>query len=615
MYIHKLEYLWTVIKKSKLHLSLALFAITFIIYIHNLSNSVYGGDSGDFISAALVHGVAHPSGYPLFTLMSILMLHLPIHASAAFKIGILSSFFTSASVVLLFQIAYKFTKQSAVSFIIALLFAFTTPFWLYAEMVEIFALNTFFILLLFLLSYQYNVTKKKKFLYFFSFILGLSFTNNEIIVLFLPMYVMLFANILWHAKKKLRLFLTGFLLFSIGLTPYIYIPIAAHFNPPINWDNADTIPNFVRLLLRKDYGWSYNTDLLNAKYFIGLLRLYKDYWDLHLGFLNETIFILGILYLFFKKRYNLLLSLLTGFIISGPLFLLYARYPVTDNFDVNIIERFFMVSGTIVFLFIPFGLEAILLQFKKFGFILEQKFKMKLFQQITSRFIVYIFLIIPISFYFKNVGLTDLHSIYIGDNFAYDIFSSVPRYATLLTTGDTNTFNLWYLQLASSARKDVKMHYASENNDSPDLLTSKKPELKKNNLSSGTKTNSQLVYGSVQDEDYIAMSQLGYTLIPYGLVFRIENPKQRKVPSESAYLQKQKQIWSTFHISALRQDKQIIAGSYAMSDIRQNYATALLNISEYLYTQYHDMKRTQRFFKLANDLNEGKKISINTDFN
>ena len=48
-------------------LGLAIFAI----YFMTLAPTVPGGDSGEFITVAITSGVAHPSGYPTFTLLAI----------------------------------------------------------------------------------------------------------------------------------------------------------------------------------------------------------------------------------------------------------------------------------------------------------------------------------------------------------------------------------------------------------------------------------------------------------------------------------------------------------------------------------------------------------------
>lgn len=69
-------------------LPLILFILTFIIYLHNLSASIYGGDSGDFLSAIAVRGVPHPSGYPLYMLLGIVASWLPIPQTLAWKVDL-----------------------------------------------------------------------------------------------------------------------------------------------------------------------------------------------------------------------------------------------------------------------------------------------------------------------------------------------------------------------------------------------------------------------------------------------------------------------------------------------------------------------------------------------
>jgi len=128
-----------------------LFLAVLFIYIHNLSPSVYGGDSGDFLAASLSRGVAHPSGYPLYTILGILTTSLALPLTYAYKFGIVSAVFAALSVVLVYLIGWELVKSRVIALISALTLAFIFPFWLYAEIVEVISLNSFFILLLSLL--------------------------------------------------------------------------------------------------------------------------------------------------------------------------------------------------------------------------------------------------------------------------------------------------------------------------------------------------------------------------------------------------------------------------------------------------------------------------------
>src|SRR3972149_8231588 len=84
--------------------SLLIFGVTLVIYIKNLSPSVYAGDSGDLISAIITRGVPHPSGYPLYTILGIIFSNIPFDIPIAWKIGLLSSILSSLSAVIAFLI-------------------------------------------------------------------------------------------------------------------------------------------------------------------------------------------------------------------------------------------------------------------------------------------------------------------------------------------------------------------------------------------------------------------------------------------------------------------------------------------------------------------------------
>ncbi|KAJ8390873.1 hypothetical protein AAFF_G00100050 [Aldrovandia affinis] len=60
------------------------------LYLPCAQNTVPGGDSGELITAACELGVAHPPGYPLFTLLSHLALVLLPFRSAAYSVNLLS---------------------------------------------------------------------------------------------------------------------------------------------------------------------------------------------------------------------------------------------------------------------------------------------------------------------------------------------------------------------------------------------------------------------------------------------------------------------------------------------------------------------------------------------
>src|SRR3989344_4086918 len=163
MKIHKLfNYLVSLIKKNPwdFFIPFLLFFCVFFVYLHNLSPSIYGYDSGDFATAIIAKGIPHPSGYPLYTMLGILFNMLPIGQAIAWKIGLVSVFSSAFAVLFSYFIILELLKNRTAAVFGALSIAFFYPFWLYAEVVEVLALNSFFVVLLIFLAVKFHKTKK-----------------------------------------------------------------------------------------------------------------------------------------------------------------------------------------------------------------------------------------------------------------------------------------------------------------------------------------------------------------------------------------------------------------------------------------------------------------------
>ena len=71
------------------------------IYLLTLSPTIPPGDSGEFITVAATSGVAHPSGYPAFVLLSHVIAWLPF-GGFAWRINLLSSLASVGAALFIF---------------------------------------------------------------------------------------------------------------------------------------------------------------------------------------------------------------------------------------------------------------------------------------------------------------------------------------------------------------------------------------------------------------------------------------------------------------------------------------------------------------------------------
>ena len=97
-------------------LSLVVFLSTTIVYVYTCNPTVTGGDNGELITAAYVLGVAHPPGYPLWTMIAALQIRLLDFTrwDVAYRANLLSAFFGGIAALLVFQSLVTWLDESNV---------------------------------------------------------------------------------------------------------------------------------------------------------------------------------------------------------------------------------------------------------------------------------------------------------------------------------------------------------------------------------------------------------------------------------------------------------------------------------------------------------------------
>jgi hypothetical protein len=80
-------------KLTRLPVLLFILAVglPFTVYLLTASRTIYGVDSGDFLAAAWVFGVAHPPGFPLYTLLLSLWSRIPFGLDPIFQMNLTSA--------------------------------------------------------------------------------------------------------------------------------------------------------------------------------------------------------------------------------------------------------------------------------------------------------------------------------------------------------------------------------------------------------------------------------------------------------------------------------------------------------------------------------------------
>lgn len=570
-----------------------LFFLVFFTYLHNLSHSVYGGDVGDLVTAAFVGGVPHPPGYPLFTLLGFILTRIHFFYSPAYAVGLISVISGTLGIIFFYQTVKILTKNDFISFISSSILAFSYFYWFYSEIAEVFALNSLLLILLIFLAVKINIQNKVKLLPFLFFAAGLSLTNHQTIFLTFPSLIILLLPAILKMKKKkqiiIKFILINLFLFILGFSIYLYVPVASFGNPVLNWDKVKDVQSFLHLFLRKDYG-TFSAGLFATPSLLQRIltvRVYLVQIFLQFTIPVITLCFVGVIYLF-KKNRILLLSLILGFVITGPLFIGYAGFPLTGNFYFGVNERFFLLSSIFLFFFFPFGL-----------LFLSDLFKKTL--HTNPVLLQTVFLIIPLMLYFYNFPKTNLSNVYVGDNYGYDILTTLPPKSLIFLAGDTIIFNAWYTHYVLGIRPDVNILNISGDIASPYYSVLKEKYKSDHPNASESETREGIIKvlpkeGTVFSVQELEPSDEHYTWIPYGLLLQLVT--KETVPSEEKFTKTTDAVWSKMHIPNAS-EKSLAASNPTISDIPNSYANAMLITGNFYLSEYHNPDKAKEWYDKA----------------
>src|SRR5512139_860253 len=99
------------------------------------------GDSGELITVAATGGVAHPPGYPLYTMLAGLWCRLVPFGGVAWRLNLLSALSATGAAAVLATAVVRASGSRAGALVAAWAFAFSLPAWRYAVVAEVFLPN------------------------------------------------------------------------------------------------------------------------------------------------------------------------------------------------------------------------------------------------------------------------------------------------------------------------------------------------------------------------------------------------------------------------------------------------------------------------------------------
>jgi 4-amino-4-deoxy-L-arabinose transferase-like glycosyltransferase len=381
----------------------------------------------------------------------------------------------------------------------ALGFGTGTLFWSQAVVAEVYTLNALLVALSVLVLLVWRQRREDKYLLLAAFLTGLSMTNHMTSALLLPAGFL--CVLLVEGRKKIlewRLWLKGAGLIVVGLLPYIYLPLRALADPPINVGNPSNLGGFLELIS----GAQFKGDMFvfGPWEVAGRLHAYLVYLlgQFHWVFLMVTL--TGALYLLVRDRavFWLLSSLYFGW-------LFYAL-----EYDIGDIETYFIPTYLILAIFGAVGLGALFKEAQAFTRGCSPGVRRLILGAFTA-----LALLIPLLGLEKTYHTVDHSQDYEGQR----IIDLVARDTEPGSTIFQLRSPLYYAQVVQGRREDLRLisFFEPQNEQEP-----QSDEEKVNRLTAAAREGS--LYMLFPGDELLSQAELaGYRVVPVekGTLYRV----------------------------------------------------------------------------------------------
>ena len=327
-----------------------------VLYMRTLAPTVATifDDSLEFQVVGPTLGIAHPTGYPLYTLLAWLFSRLVPWGDAAYRVNLLSAVAAVGTVGFLYLAAEMITGRRLAATLAAIIFALSPVFWSQATLAEVYALHLFFVafVLWSLLRAERRTDTTSVIRWCVPVAaLGLSLTHHRMTILLLPAVAVF---ILWTEPgllKPSRSWLGMLVLFAAPLMLYVYLPLRAVVTTSLDGTYSNTLSGFWDWVTASGYNIFLTGNPFDVHY---TADFYINLFLEQFGWLGLVLVFFGIFAAFQRPKRWTLLTVALAFNLGFAL-----AYRAAD------IEVFFLPTFFIMSLFIATGvarLQAIIAQ-------------------------------------------------------------------------------------------------------------------------------------------------------------------------------------------------------------------------------------------------------------
>jgi hypothetical protein len=297
--------------------------VAFAVYARTMLPGMAFGDWGEMQTVPHVLGVAHPTGYPTYIMVSWLAQLVPV-GSIALRANLLSAALVSASLAVTVAILLRLNIRPIIAVAGALALGAVRTVWSAATVAEVNPLHLLFITLLLHRALVWAESRRLRDLVLGALFLGLAL-GNHLLTLFVAPFLLVF--VLWVGRRELVaqpwMLAVAAGAGLLGLSTYLYIPLAAAQSPPLAYNHPVTLDGVLWLVggtqFRAQFGF------LSASGLSAFLGSLTALWTLLADRASPLLPIVGLVGLVVLVRQRLAFGLLIGAILITNLYI-WANY-------------------------------------------------------------------------------------------------------------------------------------------------------------------------------------------------------------------------------------------------------------------------------------------------
>ena len=323
-------------------MSALVFLAAFAFYLAGASPGVAARDAADMSLAAWSLGVAHPPGYPLYSILGHSWLTVFPWGNPGYRLAVLSCLAAAGAVAFLFlSVRRRYGSWAALT--ASCLFAVSAPLWKFALIQEKYALHACIVAVLIYLSEgeQGSFWRRAR---LSGFVAGLGLVNHQSLILFLPGFLLLWRSECRRYGSSLSKIVSVAVPWSLaGLSLYIFL-----------WIRLGSFGEALSVLMRSQYGaGTLSAQLARPFTPDGAVRLFG--WSLKAWALAVTLPAMAAAaygaFVSWREDRDRAGGFLVGALASGPLFVVMASFDTMNWVARSVLEPAFLVPALIASVF------------------------------------------------------------------------------------------------------------------------------------------------------------------------------------------------------------------------------------------------------------------------